>query len=147
MVDENPTEAHRVSLQDESDLIVARRHVRELGQRHGLAAVAIEALATAVTEIARNVVVHAGVGELTAHGEPPRSGRPAAVVVVVRDSGPGIANTDAAMADGFSTGGGGLGLGLSGACRLVDVFELSSTVGRGTTVRLEKWAPAPGDHL
>ena len=148
MLDESPTSEHRVFLRDESDLVVARRHVRELGERQGLSAVAIEALATAATEIARNVLVHAGGGEIRLHGEPARSdgARPAAVIVHVRDRGPGIANVDAAMADGFSTGA-GLGLGLPGARRLVDVFELRSAVGEGTTVRLEKWAAPRDDHL
>jgi serine/threonine-protein kinase RsbT len=137
-----------MALRDESDLVVARRHVRELGERHGLPRVAIEALATAVTEIARNVLVHAGGGEISLRGEPPRRDgtRPAAVVVHVRDHGEGIANVDAAMLDGFSTGV-GLGLGLPGARRLVDVFELKSDVGRGTTVRLEKWALRRDNHL
>lgn len=148
MLDEDPTTEHRVFLRDETDLVVARRHVRELGERQGLSAVAIEALATAATEIARNVLVHAGGGEIRLRAVPARGGgtRPAAVIVQVCDRGPGIADVDSAMADGFSTGA-GLGLGLPGARRLVDVFELRSAVGEGTTVRLEKWATAPGAQL
>ena len=82
------------------------------------------------------------------HAEPARNDgtRPAAVVVHVRDHGPGIADVEAAMADGFSTGA-SLGFGLSGARRLVDVFELTSAVGKGTTVRLEKWAARLANHL
>jgi serine/threonine-protein kinase RsbT len=138
----------QMALRDESDLVVARRHVRELGERQGLTPVATEALATAVTEIARNALVHASGGQIRVRGEPAREGgaRPAAVVVDVIDEGPGIADVDAAMADGFSTGA-GLGLGLPGARRLVDAFELHSSVGRGTTVRLLKWAAPPPDHL
>jgi serine/threonine-protein kinase RsbT len=134
----------RLTLRDESDVVVARRHVRELGALQGLTTVAIEALATAVTEIARNVLVHAQSGDLrvraartTQHGVARD-----AVVVVISDGGPGIPNVDAAMQDGFTTGS-GLGMGLPGARRLVDVFELRSVVGQGTTIELEKWA-APG---
>jgi serine/threonine-protein kinase RsbT len=148
MLDEGSTFEHRVFMRDESDLVVARRHVRELGGARGLSAVAIEALATAVTELARNVLVHAGGGEVRLRGEPASANgaRPAAVIVHVCDRGPGISDVDAAMADGFSTGP-GLGLGLPGARRLVDVFELRSAVGEGTTIRLEKWATPPHDHL
>jgi serine/threonine-protein kinase RsbT len=138
----------RLTLRDESDVVVARRHVRELGAQQGLTTVAIEALATAVTEVARNVLVHAEAGDFRVRAA--RTTRLGverdAVVVVVSDLGPGIPNVDAAMQDGFSTGS-GLGMGLPGARRLVDVFELRSVVGRGTTIELEKWAPAPGAHL
>ena len=138
----------RLTLRDESDVVVARRHVRELGAQQGLTTVAIEALATAVTEVARNVLVHAEAGDLRVRAaRTTRAGVARdAVVVVVSDLGPGIPNVDAAMQDGFSTGC-GLGMGLPGARRLVDVFELRSVVGRGTTIELEKWAPAPGAHL
>jgi serine/threonine-protein kinase RsbT len=64
----------------------------------------------------------------------------------VIDDGPGIPDVEVAMVDGYSTGQ-GLGMGLSGARRLVDVFELRTVVGQGTTITLEKWAPAPPDHL
>jgi serine/threonine-protein kinase RsbT len=138
----------QLTLRDESDLVVLRGHVRELGLREGLAPVSIEALATAVTEIARNVLLHARSGKVSMgagrgiRGAVERS----FVVVVITDDGPGIADLAAAMADGYSTGR-GLGMGLSGARRLVDVFELSSVVGQGTTVTLEKWGGAPLSHL
>jgi serine/threonine-protein kinase RsbT len=137
----------RLTLRDESDVAAARRHVRELGARYGLSNLSIEALATAVTEIARNVIVHAQAGELRLRGvrfgpgEAARSG----LIVVISDHGPGIADVEAAMADGFSTGS-GLGCGLSGARRMVDAFELTSVVGQGTTITLEKWAPPLGAH-
>lgn len=98
----------------------------------------MEALATAVSEIARNMLVHAGGGELFL-GSIERAGR-VGIVALARDTGPGIADIDEAMRDGFSTGD-GLGLGLPSARRLVDEFELSSVVGQGTTVKLTKWGP------
>lgn len=135
-------------LRDDSDLVGIRRHVRELGERQGLTPLAIEALATAATEIVRNVIVHAESGTVRLYAAPARgagAGR-AAVVVEVADLGPGIANVDAAMADGFSTGI-GLGLGLPSARRLVDRFEVRTAVGQGTTIRLEKWAAPDRPHL
>jgi len=127
----------RVSIRDEWDLVVARRRTRELGSRHGLSATAAEALATAVTEIARNIVVHAGSGEiLFGAGDHPEGG----VIVTAWDTGPGM-RIEEAMQDGFSTRG-GLGLGLAGARSLVDDFLVESRVGEGTTVTLRKWASA-----
>ena len=124
-----------VQLRDASDLPVARRRVRELGREQGLSAVAIEALATAVTEIAQNALVHAGGGELRIEAaEPPRRG----VVVTARDAGPGISDVPRAMCDGYTTAA-GLGLGLPSARRLVDEFAIESTVGGGTCVCLRKW--------
>ena len=125
----------RVSIRDEWDLVVARRRTRELGSRHGLSPSAAEALATAVTEIARNIVVHAGSGEiLFGAGDGPEGG----VIVTASDTGPGM-RIDEAMQDGFSTRG-GLGLGLPGARSLVDHFFIESRVGEGTTITLRKWA-------
>jgi len=139
---------HQLTLRDESDLVVARRRVRELGQSQGLSALGIEQLATAVTEIARNVLIHARSGRMAVRAvRAVRGGASRSLVaVVVTDEGPGIGDLDAAMADGYSTGP-GLGMGLSGARRLVDAFELTSVVGQGTTVTLEKWGKEPGDHL
>ena len=128
-----------LSLRDESDLVGVRRHVHELGELQGLTPLAIEALATAVTEIVRNVFVHAESGTIRLSATPPGSGSRRAVVVEVADHGPGIPDVDAAMADGYSTGE-GLGLGLPSARRLVDAFDVRTVVGAGTTIRLEKWA-------
>jgi serine/threonine-protein kinase RsbT len=133
----------QLALRDESDLVVVRRHVRDLAAQQGLSPVEMEALATAVTEIGRNAIIHGQGGEIRLSGNRrggDASGR-AGVVVTVRDGGAGIADIEAAMVDGFSTGV-GLGLGLAGARRLVDVFELESAAGKGTTIRLEKWASA-----
>lgn len=126
----------RVRVVDESDLVVARRCTRELASQLGLSEVMAEALATAVTEIARNIVVHAWSGEIALGilEQDTRRG----VIVTARDAGPGIADLERAMLDGFSTGT-GLGYGLPGARRLVDEFEIESKVGVGTMVTLKKW--------
>jgi serine/threonine-protein kinase RsbT len=128
-----------VHIRDETDVVVARRRTRELAAHQGLSEAEAEALATAVTEIARNIVVHAGSGEMRfgVVDEATRRG----VVVNARDTGSGIPQIEEAMQDGFSTRG-GLGFGLPGARRLVDEFEIESEVGAGTTVTLWKWAVA-----
>jgi serine/threonine-protein kinase RsbT len=135
-MDDAPQILLRLPVRDESDIAAARRHVRELAREHGLTWVDVESLATAVSEIARNALVHAKGGELLlgireAHG---RTG----VLAIAQDEGPGIASIENAMRDGYSTGN-GLGLGLPSARRLVDEFELRSAVGQGTSITLLKW--------
>jgi serine/threonine-protein kinase RsbT len=125
-----------LSIRHESDVVVARRRVRQLGAEVGLSETAIAALATAVTEITRNMVVHAEGGELRIGTVADSSRR--GVVVTASDNGPGIRDIAQAMDDGHSSGT-GLGLGLSSARRLVDDFEIESAVGIGTTVTLWKW--------
>jgi len=129
----------RLDIRDETDLVAARRCTRELAARQGLSAAESEALATAVTEIARNIVVHAGHGEMRfgVVDHPSRRG----MVVIAHDTGAGIPCVADAMQDGYSTRG-SLGYGLPGARRLVDEFEIESTVSTGTTVTLCKWALA-----
>jgi serine/threonine-protein kinase RsbT len=126
-----------VRIRDESDVVIARRRSRELAAQQGLSKAAAEALATAITKIARNIVVHAGSGEIIfgAVADATRRG----VIVTARDTGSGIRDIEQAMQDGFSTGN-GLGSGLPGARRLVDEFEIESKVGAGTTITLRKWA-------
>lgn len=136
-----PDDRERVPIRHASDLVVARRRVRELGAQAGLSDAAIAALATAVTEIAQNIVVHVGSGELLIGVLADSSRR--GVVVIARDNGPGIVDIAQAMHDGHSTAA-GLGLGLPSAQRLVDEFEIESTIGAGTTITLRKWArPEP----
>jgi len=127
----------RVRVSGESDVMIARQRTRELAARQGLSEAASQALATAVSELARNIVVHAGDGEILIAAQTEAHGR--GVVVTAIDAGPGIADLDQAMQDGFSTTG-SLGFGLPGARRLVDEFEIESTVGAGTRVTLRSWA-------
>lgn len=139
MTDRAADHYDRQAIRDESDLVVARRRARELATAQGLSGVAVEALAIAVTEVAWNIIVHAGNGELLFGAIVNAAGR--GVVVIARDAGPGIADIPQAMQDGFSTKS-GLGDGLSGARRLVDEFEIESRPGVGTTVTLRKWERA-----
>jgi anti-sigma regulatory factor (Ser/Thr protein kinase) len=128
--------AIHVPIRQEADVAVARQAVRSLAPRAALSNSATHALTTAVSEIAYNIAIHAGAGELVVRVvDEPRRG----LVVIARDAGPGIADVERAMQDGFSTAR-GLGLGLSSAQRLVDDFELVSARNRGTTVTLKKWA-------
>lgn len=140
MSDAEETILHRLPLRDEADVASARLHARAVSQAQGLPRSAVEALATAVSEIARNVIVHGGGGELLIGTllEPTRIG----VLAIARDDGPGISNIDDALVDGYSTRD-GLGLGLPSARRLVDEFELRSSPQQGTTVTLKQWFPRP----
>jgi serine/threonine-protein kinase RsbT len=93
-------------------------------------------IATAISEVARNLVVHVGHGEIIMR--PLVDGRRYGVLVIVRDEGEGIPDVDAALGLGHASRG-GLGLGLPGARRLMDEFEIESELGKGTTVTMRKW--------
>jgi serine/threonine-protein kinase RsbT len=125
-----------VAITRDSDIVAARQKGRELAAQIGFVGSDLTLIATAISEIARNIVVYARRGEVSL-GIVERGGQ-RGVVVVARDQGPGIPDIESAMRDGFSTGK-SLGLGLPGAKRLVDEFEIVSEVGKGTTVTLRKW--------
>lgn len=127
-------------LRDDSDVAQARLRVRELCVGYGFSSSTIEALAIATSEIARNVLVHAREGELLANTI--RDEERVGVVVVARDTGPGIADIAGAMRDGYSTGG-SLGLGLPSARRLVHEFDIQSVPDEGTVVTLVMWSSPP----
>lgn len=126
----------RVKIVDDSHAVAAAQLGRQMGARLGFSVVQQTALATAILEIARNIVKYAHGGELTL--EVADDGLRQGVRVTARDSGPGIADVELAMRDGFSTGR-SLGLGLPGARRLMDAFTLDSQPGCGTTVTMVKW--------
>lgn len=138
-------ESLHVFVSGASDADWARYTVHELAVREGFRQARAVALATAVSEIARNIVVHAGRGKLSV--VPITDGPRHGIVVVARDEGPGIPDIERAMEDGYSTKKGSLGLGLSGAKRLVDEFEIESSVGEGVTITLTQWAQDPPDAL
>jgi serine/threonine-protein kinase RsbT len=119
-------------------VVAARQQSREISADAGFSATDQTVIATAISEISRNIVKFAERGEVVISmlSENGRRG----VSVVVRDVGPGIEDTEQAMSDGFSTYH-GLGLGLPGAKRLMDRFHLISVPGQGTTVTMEKWLP------
>jgi serine/threonine-protein kinase RsbT len=120
----------------EDDVVLVRRAVRALAERRRFDSFALAALTTAVTELTRNVWVHARTGQAII--EELEDGLRHGVRVEFRDQGPGIPDVEWAMAGGNSTAS-SLGLGLSGTKRLVDDFQIRSEVGRGTTVCITKW--------
>ena len=127
-----------VPIDADIDVVVARQKGRELAASLGFSSTDQTLLATAISEVARNIVSYAGRGqiELKRVDDGGRRG----LVIVARDEGPGIPDLELAMRDGYSTGN-SLGVGLPGARRLVDAFDLQSVVGTGTTVTLKKWLP------
>ena len=129
-----------VPITGDPDIVAARQAARELAVRAGFSGTDLTLLATAVSEVARNIVKFASTGEVTIELlEQPRPG----IRVVARDTGPGIADVDQALEDGFSTYE-GLGLGLPGARRLMDEFAIVSEPGRGTTISMTKWFEKKG---
>jgi serine/threonine-protein kinase RsbT len=128
----------RVPIAADVDIVTARQEGRDLAERMGCSSIESTMIATAISEIARNIMSHAGCGEI-AISAVAIDGRNA-IEVVASDAGPGIADIERAMQDGYSTGA-GLGLGLPGAGRLMDHFEVRSEVGVGTTVVMRKWCP------
>jgi serine/threonine-protein kinase RsbT len=131
-----PVDESRVDIGSDADLVHARQIGRELATELGFSRTEATLIATAISELARNILSYAGKGQI-AVSRIFENGRYGLVVVAV-DTGPGIVDVEAAMQEGFSTAG-GLGMGLPGARRLVDEFDIVSELGRGTTVTLKKW--------
>jgi serine/threonine-protein kinase RsbT len=125
-----------VPINTDTDVVAARQKGRELATELGFVSTDSTLLATAISELARNIVRYAKHGEILI--APVQSGDRVGITVVARDKGPGIANISLAMQDGFSTSG-GLGLGLPGVKRLMDEFHLVSDAHTGTTVTIKKW--------
>ena len=127
----------RISVDRDADIVTARQIGRDLATEIGFSGSELTIVATAISEVARNIITYAVRGEIilsTLH----QGGR-RAIVVIARDSGPGIPDIEQAMRDGFSTGK-SLGLGLPGSKRLMDEFEIVSEPGKGTIVTMKKWA-------
>ena len=120
------------------DVVRVRQQVRVVAAQHGLSLVDQTKLVTAASELARNALVHGGGGMARVEVVTSGTGKPG-VRIDFTDDGPGIADVDLALTDGW-TSGDGLGLGLSGARRLVDEFELTSKPGSGTSVVVTKWS-------
>lgn len=125
-----------IPINSDIDVVAARQKGRDLATMLGFVSTDSTLLATAISELARNIVRYAKHGEILIM--PVKSGDRVGITVVARDKGPGIANMSLAMQDGFSTSG-GLGLGLPGVKRLMDEFHLVSDVNTGTTVTIKKW--------
>ena len=126
----------RVQIDDESGILQARRAARELASDLGFDATSQTLIATAISELARNILKYARRGEILLRPAA-RNGVPG-ITVVAADQGPGIADPALALTDGFSTGR-SLGLGLPGTKRLMDDFDLSSEIGKGTVVTTTRW--------
>jgi serine/threonine-protein kinase RsbT len=129
----------RVAIASDDDVVAARQAGRRLAEALGLGATDLTLVATAISEVARNITAYAGTGEIVVRRV--NSGGRRGVQVVAHDDGPGIDDLERALQDGYTTGG-GLGLGLPGARRLMDDFAISSDVGVGTTVTMTKWSPS-----
>jgi serine/threonine-protein kinase RsbT len=125
-------------IQSGDDVVRVRQHVRTMASQSGLSLVDQTKLVTAASELARNTLIHGGGGTARAEVVKSPNGR-TGVRLHFTDEGPGIADIDQALRDGWSSGN-GLGLGLSGSRRLVDEFDLTSKPGAGTTVMVVKWA-------
>lgn len=127
----------RVPIANEADIVTARQKGRQLAVAGGFSSTEQTLIATAISEVARNIVEYAECGQILL-SVLERNGR-RGLMVVAEDHGPGIKDPVLAMRDGYSTGK-SLGMGLPGAKRLMDEFDLDTAVGRGTTITMKKWA-------
>ncbi|MDQ3697815.1 MAG: anti-sigma regulatory factor [Gemmatimonadota bacterium] len=128
----------RFGLQSDADVVAARREVTEWAREIGLSDLDRAKVVTAASELARNTIVYGRGGVMSL--EIVRDGIREGLRLTFEDHGPGIADIDRALEDGFSTGG-GMGLGLPGARRLVNEFDLTSTPGEGTCITIVQWKP------
>jgi serine/threonine-protein kinase RsbT len=126
----------RVAIVADADIVEARGEGRALAGRLGFSRTDATLIATAISEIGRNILVHAGRGEVSI-AETAKD-QLLGIEVVARDGGPGIPDVERALSEGFATGN-GLGLGLPGAKRLMDEFSIETELGRGTTITMRKW--------
>jgi serine/threonine-protein kinase RsbT len=123
-------------LKNEHDIVLGRQTVRKLAQEQTFSLVDQTKLVTAASELARNALIYGGGGSLT--WELLQDGIKRGVRLTFRDDGPGIANLELALTDGWSSGS-GMGLGLTGARRLVNEFDIQTAVGAGTRVTVTRW--------
>jgi serine/threonine-protein kinase RsbT len=126
----------RVAINSDQDIVSARQKGRLMATELGFSSGDATLIATAISELARNIVSYAGKGQITLKmvNGLNRQG----ISVIATDDGPGISDVRQALRDGFSTSG-SLGLGLPGVRRLMDEFEINSQPGRGTMVAVKKW--------
>ncbi|GAA0814159.1 anti-sigma regulatory factor [Spirilliplanes yamanashiensis] len=129
-------EPQRLTVASDQDVVRVRQLVRTVAVAVKLSLVDQTKLVTAASELARNTLVYGGGG--TVEVDRVDNGRRAGIRIAFVDSGPGIADVNLALTDGYTTGG-GLGLGLSGARRLVDEFDIDTEPGRGTSITVTKW--------
>jgi len=125
-----------IAIRADVDIISARQRGRDLGAELGFAKTELALIATAISELARNILTYAGQGEIEIAVQEADDRR--GLLIVARDRGPGIADIALALQDGYSTSR-SLGIGLPGVRRLMDEFEVTSEPGSGTVVRAVKW--------
>jgi len=130
------TEEACVPVESDIDIVTARMRGRAMAVQLGFPAAMATLVATAISELARNILLYAKRGEIVL--SPIENGQSRGLRVAARDHGPGIPDVGRAVEDGFSTSG-RLGLGLPGVRRLMDDFEVRSSLGEGTTVTVKKW--------
>jgi serine/threonine-protein kinase RsbT len=129
----------QIRITSDKDVVTARQQGRAVAMQTGFSVSEATLIATAISELARNIVSYANQGSVTLK---PVNGANGAVglTIIASDSGPGIADIAQALRDGYSSSG-GLGLGLPGVRRLMDEFDIASRAGGGTTVTVTKWLP------
>jgi serine/threonine-protein kinase RsbT len=125
-----------VSIGSDVDIVLARQQGRTMAGSIGFGATDATLIATAISELARNIVMYAQKGEVMMRNVETAHSR--GILIVARDNGPGIRSIQDVLRDGYSTSG-GLGLGLPGVRRLMDEFAIESELKRGTTVTVKKW--------
>lgn len=126
----------RVPIRIDSDIVTARLEGRAQAAQCEFSPGDQTVIAAAISEVARNILLYAQTGEILL--KPVIQGERRGLVVIAEDHGPGIPDVGLALQDGYSTSG-GLGLGLPGAKRLMDEFEITSANGKGTTITMKKW--------
>lgn len=131
-----PAEEVQVAINSDQDIVLARQKGRTMATELGFSPGDATLIATAISELARNIVTYARKGKITLRGT--QGSNRVGILVVASDDGPGIPDIQQALRDGFSTSG-SLGLGLPGVRRLMDEFKITSQPGRGTTVAVKKW--------
>ena len=123
-------------IRSEGEIVAARQIGRKLAAEMGFSTIDATLIATAISEVARNILQYAKTGSIEIF--PINNEHKNGITIIARDQGPGISNIALAMQDGYSTSG-GLGLGLPGAKRLMSEFEITSEVGKGTLIIMKKW--------
>jgi serine/threonine-protein kinase RsbT len=127
---------HQIAVDADTDIITARAHARHLASELGFSTTDATLIATAISEVARNLIHHADGGTVVM--TPVRNGMRAGLAIEVRDEGPGILDVEAALGAGYAARS-GLGLGLPGARRLMDEFAIETSPETGTVVKMAKW--------
>lgn len=130
------TQSKAAVIRSDLDIVIARTLARDTAKSIGFGAIDQARIATAVSELARNIFLYAGTGSVTVR-EVERTGRKG-IEIVCEDQGPGIGDLDLAMQDGYTTSR-GMGMGLPGAKRLMDEFTVNTKLGEGTTIVCRKW--------